>query len=187
LRAIAQKLVLSPDIKLEEVAKATKGFSGADLQALLYNAHLEVVHTAISAAVPVRDQKNGNEGRPLQYAIFGGANGEPHVKSRAEEAALQKRVHPELGLRVLWLSCSIATTNTIQLTTGVRRSEECSCRRSICVREGIQSFQEISVMYSNPNTDLYLQRVIMPEHLLRALKTTRPSVSSGERERLTQM
>jgi peroxin-1 len=104
LQAIAQKLVLSPNIDLEEVAKVTEGFSGADLQALLYNAHLEVVHAAISAAAPVRDRKNGGEGPPLQYAIFGGVDGETHIKSKAEEAALQKRVRCEVGPMVIWLN-----------------------------------------------------------------------------------
>jgi peroxin-1 len=31
------------------VARQTAGYSGADLQAVVYNAHLEVVHDQISA------------------------------------------------------------------------------------------------------------------------------------------
>ena len=49
LRAVAKKLPFEPDIDFEEVARATAGFSGADLQAVIYNAHLEVVHDQLAA------------------------------------------------------------------------------------------------------------------------------------------
>ena len=39
--------MLSEDISIEELAKMTEGYTGADLQALLHNAQLEVVHEII--------------------------------------------------------------------------------------------------------------------------------------------
>lgn len=38
---------LSPDVDLIVYAEKTEGFSGADLQGFLYNAHLEAIHGAI--------------------------------------------------------------------------------------------------------------------------------------------
>ncbi|XP_075742300.1 uncharacterized protein LOC142796044, partial [Rhipicephalus microplus] len=44
LSALSRKLLLADDVDLESVAARTEYFSGADLQALLYTAQLEVVH-----------------------------------------------------------------------------------------------------------------------------------------------
>ncbi len=54
LKAISKKLVLTDEVesRLGEVADRTTGFSGADLQALMYNAHLEAVHQLISDTAP---------------------------------------------------------------------------------------------------------------------------------------
>lgn len=38
---------LGPDVDLVVYAEKTEGFSGADLQGFLYNAHLEAIHGAI--------------------------------------------------------------------------------------------------------------------------------------------
>ncbi|KAI5804199.1 P-loop containing nucleoside triphosphate hydrolase protein [Peziza echinospora] len=48
LRALsAEKLAVDPTVSLLEIAKRTEGYSGADLQAVLYNAHLEAIHDVI--------------------------------------------------------------------------------------------------------------------------------------------
>lgn len=49
LRALGKKLTLSPDVldALPEIASRTEGYSGADLQALIYNAHLEAIHDVL--------------------------------------------------------------------------------------------------------------------------------------------
>ena len=52
LQALAKKLTLSPAVlsekssskNLAEIARRTVGYSGADLQAVIYNAHLEAIH-----------------------------------------------------------------------------------------------------------------------------------------------
>jgi peroxin-1 len=38
---------LAPNVDLKVYAEKTEGFSGADLQGFLYNAHLEAIHGAI--------------------------------------------------------------------------------------------------------------------------------------------
>ncbi|KAK0486176.1 P-loop containing nucleoside triphosphate hydrolase protein [Armillaria novae-zelandiae] len=90
LKAVTRKVTLAPTVDLDEIAHATEGFSGADLQALVYNANLEVVHSTISM-----DINGGNSSRedetPIEYTTFGGSK-DKVVSSKAEKTALQKRV-----------------------------------------------------------------------------------------------
>jgi peroxin-1 len=81
---------VSPSIDWEKIAELTEGFSGADLQAIVYNAHLEVVHSSI-AANPGLERTTTSEGKPIEYVVLGGPEGKSIV-SRAEESAFQRRV-----------------------------------------------------------------------------------------------
>ena len=47
LSALSSKLELGPDVAISDIAERTEGYSGADLQAVLYNAHLEAIHDVI--------------------------------------------------------------------------------------------------------------------------------------------
>ena len=89
-------MTLADSVDLDEVAQATEGFSGADLQALVYNAQLEIIHETISASSPDGPTLNGgrteDEERPIQYEILSGPDIGKTVKSRAEEAVFQKQV-----------------------------------------------------------------------------------------------
>lgn len=89
LKAVARKLVISPDVDFAEVASKTEGFTGADLQALLYNAHLDVIHSAI-AEEPVTATTNRLDEVPLEYMVIG--TGENERMSKAEELALEQKV-----------------------------------------------------------------------------------------------
>jgi peroxin-1 len=98
---------VSPDVDFNHLANATEGFSGADLQALLYNAHLEVVHASVgeisaSAALGsggddsssnIKDRDNDIL---IEYTSFGGP-AQNTVKSRAEQMAMQRRVRRYLN------------------------------------------------------------------------------------------
>jgi peroxin-1 len=90
---------MSPDVDFDYLADATEGFSGADLQALLYNAHLEVVHATLGEVLTSAPSSNGgddsssnnNDDIPIEYTSFGGS-AQNAVKSRAEQMAMQRRV-----------------------------------------------------------------------------------------------
>lgn len=92
LKAVSSKVSITPNIDWTYIAENTEGFSGADLQALVYNAHLEVVHTSI-ASDPILDAKPSGAGddEEVQYIALGGEKGKGAV-SRAEESAIQRRV-----------------------------------------------------------------------------------------------
>lgn len=81
---------------LDAIAQETEGYSGADIQALVYNAHLEVIHEAIpgpstGAAVPLHGEHEGGQDE-LKYNVLGDPAQSQKVLSRAEEAAFQRRV-----------------------------------------------------------------------------------------------
>lgn len=50
LRSITLKMDLHDDVRLEEIAERTGGFSGADMQGLGYNAYLKGVHVKLAAS-----------------------------------------------------------------------------------------------------------------------------------------
>ncbi|KAJ9655151.1 Peroxisome biosynthesis protein pex1 [Neophaeococcomyces mojaviensis] len=61
LRAVSTKLHLMPEVeaKLSSIAERTEGFSGADLQALMYNAHLEAIHDLLGDLSGNKTKVNG--------------------------------------------------------------------------------------------------------------------------------
>jgi len=107
LRAVSRALPLDGDLCFEEVAQLTEGFTGADLQALIYSAHLEVVHESINAKTNIEEKrKEGystkDSGHKLHWTEI-----QPHphdsskitegaVRSRAEQEAITKRIEEVL-------------------------------------------------------------------------------------------
>ncbi|KAL1750927.1 P-loop containing nucleoside triphosphate hydrolase protein [Schizophyllum commune] len=90
LSAVARKVALAPDVDLSHAAEATEGFSGADLQALLYNAHLEAVHESIARSPAVERSSAADDEASVEYKIIDGTGA--GVASRAEQMALQRRL-----------------------------------------------------------------------------------------------
>ncbi|KAF1836621.1 peroxisome biosynthesis protein-like protein (PAS1/Peroxin-1) [Decorospora gaudefroyi] len=74
LRAVTRKLNLAPSLlgdgaegeNLREIAKRTEGYSGADLQAVVYNAQLEAIHDVLGDIDPTKSdtKKNGTTSGP---------------------------------------------------------------------------------------------------------------------------
>jgi peroxin-1 len=89
---VSRKIALASDVDLSEIARQTEGFSGADLQALVYNAQLEVVHEELAAKsreLAVNSSSDRAEEK-VKVEVVGGA-----VMTRAEAAVLEKRVGVE--------------------------------------------------------------------------------------------
>ena len=73
---------------MDDLAAKTANLSGADLQALVYNAHLDVVHSSISHSTPVvNGKKEKNEDR--KYRQIAPPEGEI---SRADRSEMDNRV-----------------------------------------------------------------------------------------------
>jgi peroxin-1 len=123
-------MVISSVVDFDQLAAATEGFSGADLQALLYNAHLDVVHSSIAhlpTKTSVSNQVIDND-EPIEYITFGNAP-EKSALSKAEEAALQRKVSlknrhgPQM---ILDSSLCIASSNTVKFlrSSKVRKASD---------------------------------------------------------------
>ncbi|GAA5945061.1 hypothetical protein JCM3775_004275 [Rhodotorula graminis] len=100
LRSAAQKVHLAPGVTLDAYASQTAGYSGADLQALVYNAHLDAVHAGLNAATEAAQGEGagagvagGNEDEDeVRYVNLGGGEEGSKVLSRAEQASVNKRL-----------------------------------------------------------------------------------------------
>ncbi|KAJ3508041.1 hypothetical protein NLJ89_g5972 [Agrocybe chaxingu] len=100
LMAVARKMTVSSTVDFDEIAQKTEGFSGADLQALLYNAHLDVIHASMAEGPSVAPKSEQLDEQPVEYVQIGGP-AQKSVLSKAEEIALQRR------LRQILLSSSL--------------------------------------------------------------------------------
>jgi SpoVK/Ycf46/Vps4 family AAA+-type ATPase len=109
LQAVARKVLLSQTVDIGAIAAATEGYSGADLQALLYNAHLEVVHSSIAGTSLDDRPSTREEDGPVQFTVIGGSQAK--VTSKADEMALQRRA----SLPFHFSSLGISPTNFIRL------------------------------------------------------------------------
>lgn len=91
-------MALADDVDLEDVARATDGFTGADLQALVYNANLEAVHETIDqkplGIAPGKGKGSAvlDEGQKIQYITFSPEGTGKKVLSAAEEMKMQRQV-----------------------------------------------------------------------------------------------
>ncbi|KND02495.1 AAA family ATPase peroxin 1 [Spizellomyces punctatus DAOM BR117] len=102
LRAVANKLSLSPSVDLSHYAERTAGYSGADLQALLYNAHLEAIHEVIDAAEKDRNSKEDTRDQEdkTHFVVVQNENEIDKVMTAAERGGLATRIESiHKGLR----------------------------------------------------------------------------------------
>ncbi|PWN38783.1 AAA-domain-containing protein [Ceraceosorus guamensis] len=169
LRAVAKKIRLHAEVDLERWARETEGFSGADLQALLYNAHLETIHEAVERAPrPAADGGGGGGGGDKTVDVDmdrirlvdlneAGGSGSTNIKSAAERMAQLKRVQT-----ILSSTLASRTSHAPSHTGGARSGEKSGGGAS-------------GASASAGVTDA---------HISKSLRTTRPSVPASERERL---
>lgn len=92
MQVLSRKISIGDDVDLDHYARLTEGFSGADLQALLYNAHLEVVHSTLDR----HENNNANNEsvshtEQLQYQIYNPPS-ETRAVTKAEQDNLARRV-----------------------------------------------------------------------------------------------
>ena len=120
MQAVSRKIALDPSVDLEEYVDSTQGFSGADLQAFIYNAQLEAVHDI------VEEDRDGPSTRTSEAEAY---NGSFHVwkagalhDSRAmaasERSVVSKQVSLTLGRAGATRADSLQVESLIRANAG---------------------------------------------------------------------
>ncbi|BGO92769.1 hypothetical protein NBRC10512_007888 [Rhodotorula toruloides] len=159
MESAARKIHLSSSVSLARYAAQTAGFSGADLQALIYNAHLDAIHATIAPAVDANGQVEGTgaggmrdeEGGDIKYVVLGGKEDEK-VLSRAEQATVNKRLE--------------------QIMSAMKEASRSKTKKAAATSASPAS---------------RAPTVVEDSHLQKSLQTTRPSVPAEELARLRRI
>lgn len=89
MQALANSFDLGSELDLEELAQRCEGYSGADLQALLYNAHLEVIHETMNQVLNTLSR--GPKVEAIEYAIASATETKNRL-SNAESSEITAKV-----------------------------------------------------------------------------------------------
>jgi peroxin-1 len=65
MHSLSRSLLLDSNVDLYQISQETNGFTGADLQGLIYSAHLEAIHEALSLS----ESMNGTVSKSLPESI----------------------------------------------------------------------------------------------------------------------
>ncbi|KAI4178527.1 MAG: hypothetical protein L6R41_008351 [Letrouitia leprolyta] len=176
---ISKKLKMDPKILssqrqgLYEVAQRTETYSGADLQAVIYNAHLEAIHDQLG------DNKAGLKvGKKNRMANYGGSS----TGSDILQFRFGKDADAEDG--------PISTNRAREMAeyhAAIAKIEDLKQRRRLERRRMQQSLsgQPEDAVDAGKGGEKGAQEVVIQwRHLEASLSTTRSSISPQERERL---
>lgn len=182
LRAVSSKLKVDVAVmegegaqSLAEVAERAEGYSGADLQAVMYNAHLEAIHDVLGNASDVaaqdfgkRKAANGVKGSQHQdftYFRLGDEHQQDGAPSPAAIAAERAQIAAKLS--------------ALQLARRKAKQERHASQQG---RPTSSAGQPNGVQGSDEKHTA--EPVISWRHLEKSLGTTRSSISAQERRRL---
>lgn len=99
MQSAARKISLHSSVSLGPYARETAGYSGADLQALVYNAHLDAIHETLAPSIDAAGEvttSGAAEDKDLEYVVLG-EDSDGKVLSRAERASVDKRLEQILS------------------------------------------------------------------------------------------
>ncbi|KAL9102098.1 MAG: hypothetical protein Q9163_002721 [Psora crenata] len=179
LVALATKLSFAQEVlsekggskNLAEVARRTSGYSGADLQAVIYNAHLEAIHDALgdhsaNGDVNVRKSKESKKPNRTQRQDI--------LRFRFDKDEDTKGSFIRRGKEATEYAAIISKLDALKVSKKQER----------LVRRGLVNAQGNSNINGEAKKDSTQKVVIDWKHLETSLATTRSSVSADERRRL---
>ena len=176
LRALSTKLRISADAskRLSNVAEQTNGYTGADLQAVIYNAHLEAIHDAIG------DHHTQPKLRP---ALSSATKQNSTKKATSIPDFTYFRLGDNDGLST---SEALRVAERAEITQQLRTHKAAQHRVRVARRESMSSNigtdEEGSEKAQGSN-----EPTIQWVHLERSLKQTRPSIAPQEVRRLDKI
>ncbi|KAF2134196.1 AAA-domain-containing protein, partial [Dothidotthia symphoricarpi CBS 119687] len=188
LKAVTRKLHLAPSLletgtqgeNLREIAARTPGYSGADLQAVVYNAQLEAIHDVLGDADPTK----------IDNARDGGANG-----SAGTDKSIPEFTHFKLSDTQSVSSSSASALSAAQ--TSAHLTERAHIAIKIAALQTLRKKQKLLQRPSAHNDDAgeikeeddadgaeRKDPQIQWKHIDSSLGSTRSSISATERRRL---
>lgn len=175
IKAVSEKLKMSEEVatRLHEIADRTEGFSGADLQAVVYNAHLEAVHDALGD----KTTAGGKPGAKLTSAkgSTDSASSKSFIQflySSSEEASGSTSMPPPAVIAAKLEAIKNSRRRQRQIDNGSATTG--TAINGAPTTDGTE-----------PSADELRDEIIVRwEHVERSLATTRSSLSPTERRRL---
>ncbi|KAG9827269.1 AAA-domain-containing protein, partial [Aureobasidium melanogenum] len=178
LRAVTGNLKIEPNIldasnenrSILEIARQTQGYSGADLQAVMYNAHLEAIHDVLG---PTEELGNGSNDKSSssrsksKYKDF--------TYFRYGDESLGKDTSANPTPQSLAERATIAA-KLAALETARKRSKAAN---SVSVDTSVNGVKEETTETQEP--------VISWRHVVKSLEQTRPSISKADQRRLSMI
>ncbi len=192
LRAVSKKLKVDAEIvesehqrSLTAVARQTEGYSGADLQAVIYNAHLEAIHDLLgpenSAAQDFGKKKSngvvkGGRGQDFTYFRLGGEANDSATPSSAAALAAERG---ELAAKIS--AMQIARRKAKQDRHAANRPGSSTGHVHV---NGVVNGANGKEPADGKEPSSSQEPVIMWRHLQKGLESTRASISVQDRRRL---
>lgn len=195
LKAVSSKLTFTPEVqnRLLSVAQRTEGFSGADLQALMYNAHLEAIHDLLgdNNTKNGKAMANGTTSSSKDAAGNSGRRRKRHGGNKHD--FVQFLYSPEEDAKAKKALTSSATDSKAAIAAKLdelklaRKREKESLRNSFARSTSKSSLYDDQTGAGGPHKDDEGGKeevVIEWSHVEKSLTTTRSSISPDERRRL---
>ncbi len=192
LRAVCGKLKVDADVldernerSLKALARRTEGFSGADLQAILYNAHLEAIHDILGPGDLGNQEFGGKRGKPgsagghrskhhdFSYFRLGGNDGQQDGTPQTAAAVAAERAQ------------IAAKISAMQAARRKAKQERHAAQQAQGQRPG--SAGGVGQSQVNGEEKRHQEPVISWRHLQKSLEQTRASISAQDRKRLEKV
>ncbi|KAH0290908.1 AAA-domain-containing protein, partial [Aureobasidium sp. EXF-3399] len=173
LRAVTGNLRIDASIldesnhnqSLQEIARQTQGYSGADLQAVMYNAHLEAIHDVLGPTEELGNDKSSSSRSKSKYKDF--------TYFRYGDESLGKDISANPTPQSLAERANIAT-KLAALETARKRSKATNSAAADANTNGVK---EEAAGTQEP--------MILWRHVVKSLEQTRPSISKADQRRLS--
>ncbi|KAJ5666198.1 uncharacterized protein N7477_008646 [Penicillium maclennaniae] len=175
IKAVSEKLKMNDEVasRLSEVADQTEGFSGADLQAVVYNAHLEAVHDALGDRTTGNEKPGAKSNVSKSSASASDKSFIQFLYSSSEEASGSVSMPPPAVIAAKLEAIKTSRRRQRQLENGSANT-------------GSSAAANPATNGTDPSADELRDEIIVRwEHIERSLASTRASLSPAERRRLT--
>lgn len=153
-------MVLDDEVSLSDIAKKTEGYSGADLQAVLYNAYLEAIHDLVDIPEAEEETEVNENNNDEEQVEFFHLKSDTINKTDINEIAKSRQLIIEKAKLKKTME-AFKTNSGINQTTMLEIKED-------------ESKDEAPKVHAKIKTS----------HILKSLEETQPSISLNERLKL---